>query len=256
MSERTLLVALAHPDDELGAAGTILAQRARGDRVVLLWLTRGEMTEALGPVPEEEIIERRREMGRRAGEILDAETRFLDFPDTAVHATPAAARRVAEVVADVEPDGVVTFGRAWVRGFRHPDHRATGRIVRDAVTLARIRRVVEPLEPHRDFVPVFTYRDVHSRLPPAAVDVEPHMDRILELARLYSEGIGFGDPAWVKSRLRALGERHGLAYAEEFEAWETEPGTADALLPAEPVPSPEHPDDLEEDAEGTRGIGR
>lgn len=45
---RTLLVALAHPDDELGAAGTILAQRALGDRVVILWLTLGEMTEALG----------------------------------------------------------------------------------------------------------------------------------------------------------------------------------------------------------------
>lgn len=254
MSERTLLVALAHPDDELGAAGTILTQRARGDRVVVLWLTLGEMTEALGPVPEEEIIQRRREMGERAGEILGAETRFLDFPDTAVEATPAAARRVAEVIADVEPDGVITFGRAWVRGFRHPDHQATGRIVRDAVTLARIRRVVEPLEPHRGFVPVFTYRDVHSRLPPVAVDVEPHMDRLLELARLYSEGIGFGDPGWVKSRLRTLGDRHGLEYAEEFEAWETEPGVVESLLPAEPAPSPEHPDDLDDDAEGTRGI--
>ena len=253
---RTLLVAVAHPDDELGAAGSILAQRARGDRVVILWLTRGEMTEAFGPVPREEVIERRRKMGERAGEILGAETRFLDFPDTAVEATPEAARRVARVIAEVEPDGVVTFGRAWVRGFRHPDHQATGKIVRDAITLARIRRAVDPLEPHRGFAPVFTYRDVHSRLPPVAVDVEPHMDRLLELARLYSEGIGFGDPAWVKRRLRTLGERHGLRYAEEFEAWETEPGRARALLPAEPAPSPEHPDDLGEEAGGTRGIGR
>ncbi len=249
-------MALAHPDDELGAAGTILAQRARGDRVVVLWLTRGEKTGALGPVPEEEVIERRREMGERAGEILGAETRFLDMPDTAVEATPAAARRVARVVAEVEPDGVITFGRAWVRGFRHPDHQATGKIARDAVTLARIRRVVDPLAPHREFVPVFTYRDLHSRLPAVAVDVEPHLERILELARLYSEGIGFGDPAWVKRRLRTLGERHGLRYAEEFEAWESEPGTAGALLPAEPVPTPEHPDDpdLDTGGGGTRGI--
>ena len=256
MGERTLLVALAHPDDELGAAGTILAQRARGDRVVVLWLTRGEMTEALGPVGQEEIIERRREMGRRAGEILGAEIRFLDFPDTAVEAGPGAARRVAEVIAEVEPDGVITFGRAWVRGFRHPDHQATGKIVRDAITLARIRRVVEPAEPHRGFAPVFTYRDVHSRLPPVAVDVEPHLDGLLELAELYSEGIGFGDPAWVRSRLRTLGDRHGLEYAEEFAAWETEPGTVDALLPATPAPSPEHPDDLGDDATDTRGIRR
>ena len=31
---KTLLVGLAHPDDEVGAAGSILAQKARGDRVV------------------------------------------------------------------------------------------------------------------------------------------------------------------------------------------------------------------------------
>ena len=53
----------------------------RGDRVVLLWLTRGEMTEALGPIPTEEIIRRRTEHGRIAGEILGVETRFMDFPD-------------------------------------------------------------------------------------------------------------------------------------------------------------------------------
>ena len=29
---------LAHPDDELGCAGTIAAQVERGDRVVVVWL--------------------------------------------------------------------------------------------------------------------------------------------------------------------------------------------------------------------------
>ena len=43
---KTLLVALAHPDDEIGCAGTIAAHSALGHRVVLLFLTRGEMTEA------------------------------------------------------------------------------------------------------------------------------------------------------------------------------------------------------------------
>ncbi|MSR35874.1 MAG: hypothetical protein EXR95_04400 [Gemmatimonadetes bacterium] len=55
----TLLVVLSHPDDELGCAGAIAAQVARADRVVLLWLTRGEMTEAFGPIPTEEVARRR-----------------------------------------------------------------------------------------------------------------------------------------------------------------------------------------------------
>ena len=56
---QTLLVALAHPDDEVGMVATMQAQIERGDRVVLLWLTRGEMTEALGPIPTEDIVRRR-----------------------------------------------------------------------------------------------------------------------------------------------------------------------------------------------------
>lgn len=155
---QTLLVVLAHPDDEVGAAGTILRQRERGDRVVVLWLTRGEMTEAFGPLPTDEVASRREEMGRRAGAMLDVETRFLDFPDTRLEATPRAARRVARVVCDVRPDGILTWGPAWVRGMRHPDHQAAGEIARDAVTLARIAKVVEPLDPHRTRCPVFSFR--------------------------------------------------------------------------------------------------
>lgn len=232
---RTLLVVLAHPDDELGAAGSILAQRATGDRVVILWLTRGEMTEALGGISTAEVAGLRTEQGREAGELLGAETLFLDFPDTGLEATREAARRVAAVIADVRPDGVVTWGDAWVRGMRHPDHQACGQIVRDAITLARIRKVVEPAPPHRVEVPLFTYRGLHSSLPAVVVDVEPYVDSVLELGRFYEERVGFGHPDWLRSRLSEVGRRWGLRYAEEFDAWETRPGVVGALLPAEPA---------------------
>lgn len=230
---RTLLVVLAHPDDEVACAGAILAQRARGDRVVVAWLTRGERTEAFGPVPDEEVARRREAQARGAAEILDVEPVFLDFPDTAVEATPSAAARVARLVADVRPDGVLTFGDAWTRGLRHPDHRAAGTIARDAVSLARIRRIVDPAEPHRAYVPVFTYRGAHSTLPAVGLDVEPHLERIYELGEYYQERIGFGDPAWLEERLRRTGERWGVEHAEEYDAWESKPGLVASLLPAE-----------------------
>ncbi|MFQ5529301.1 MAG: PIG-L deacetylase family protein, partial [Gemmatimonadota bacterium] len=199
---QTLLVVLAHPDDEVGAVAAMLAQRARGDRVVLCWLTRGEMTEAFGPVSTDEVIARRTETGRLAGEILGIETRFLDFPDTAVQADPDAARRVAGLITEVQPTGVLTFGDAWRRGLRHPDHQATGRIVRDAITLARIRKVVAPARPHRLAAPVFTYRGLHSRLPAVAIDAEPYLDTLFELGRLYFDLLEFPDPDWLELRLR------------------------------------------------------
>lgn len=238
----TLLVALAHPDDEIGSVAAILAQRARGDRVVLLWLTRGELTDAFGPVATEEVMARRLEHGRRVGELLGVETRFLDFPDAALAATPEAAARVARVIAEVRPDGVLTWGEAWKRGMRHPDHQACGRVVRDGITLARIRRAVEPHEPHRAPTPVFAYRDIHSSLPAVAIDAAPYREQIHELGRFYMRELGFGDPEWVDERLRAIGERWGLEFAEEFEAWETEPGIVSALLPARPTGLPDHPE--------------
>ena len=242
MSEQTLLVGLAHPDDEVGAAGTILAQRARGDRVVVVWLTPGEMTEAFGPIPREEVARRRREQGARAGEILGVETRFLDFQDTRVSATRDAALEVARLISEIRPTGILTWGMGWMRGIRHPDHQACGQIFRDAVTFARLAKAVAPLEPHRAHAPVFTLRDVHSTLPAVAVDVEPYLDTIHELARFYRERVGFGEQAWLDQRLRRAGKRHGLAYAEEFDAWETAGGTVESLLPAPPMEGVVHPD--------------
>jgi len=231
VAAHTLLVVLAHPDDEVGCAGTILEHRARGDRVVLLWLTRGEMTQAFGPISAEQVARRRERMGREAGRILGVETRFLDLPDTRVQADPEAATRVARVLAEVRPDGLVTWGDAWVRGARHPDHQATGKIARDAVTLARIAKAVEPVEPHRAPCPVFTYRGLHSRLPSVAVDVGRHVDTIFELAAFYRERIGFGDQEWLEARLRRGGEAWGVEHAEVFDAWETGGGLVETLLP-------------------------
>jgi N-acetylglucosamine malate deacetylase 1 len=242
MNSKTLLVGLAHPDDEVGAAGTIAAHRALGHRVVIVWLTRGEMTEAFGPLPEGEVAARREEQGAKAGEILGAETEFLDFTDTGLVATPDAAAEVARVMARLRPDAVLTWGDAWVRGMRHPDHQACGKIFRDAITLARIAKIVRPLSPHRAAVPVFTLRDTHSSLPAVAMDVEAHLDTIYELGEFYTQGIGFGDREWLTRRLRRAGTRHDLAYAEEFDAWETAGGTVASLFDASPLEDLVHPE--------------
>src|SRR5690606_33658212 len=217
----TLLVGLAHPDDEVGIAGTRLAQRAGGDRVVIVWLTRGEMTEAFGPIPPAEVARRRTEQGHRAGEILGVETRFLDFPDTALVDDRETAVYVARLICEIRPTGLITWGEAWVRGMRHPDHQACGRIFRNAVGLARMAKVVAPATPHRADLPIFTIRDIHSTLPPVAVDVSPYRERVAELADFYFHGVGFGHPEWMEHRLRQAGERWGCRYAEELDAWET-----------------------------------
>lgn len=233
---------LAHPDDEVGVAGTLLAQRARGDRVVIVWLTRGEMTEAFGPIPTSDVARKRTEQGMRAGELLGVETRFLDLPDSALVADRESAVEVARVICDICPTGLITWGDAWVRGMRHPDHQACGKIFRDAVNLARLAKVVAPARPHRGDLPIFTIRDVYSTLPTVAVDVTRHRDRIAEVADFYMHGVGFGDPQWMEHRLSAAGARWGCRYAEELDAWETEAERlVAALLPATLAEHTYHP---------------
>ncbi len=227
---KTVLVALAHPDDEIGCAGTIATHTDRGDRVVLLWLTRGTMTQVLAAHEPEDVARIRTEHGRESARILGAEPRFLDFPDTAVTATPEAAADVARVVADVKPDTVLTWGDAWGRGMRHPDHQATGKIVRDAVTLARIGRVVAPLEPHRADSPIYTLRDGLSTMPVAAIDVTGALDRIRAVATFYRERIGWPEDEWLEERLKKAGTQWGVEAAELFDAWETTPGLSAYLI--------------------------
>ena len=233
---KTILIALSHPDDEVGCAGTMATHAARGDRVVSLFLTRGEMTEALGTSDPDEVARRRMAQGRAAAAIVGAEARFLELPDTRLEHTVEAATQVARVVAEERPDAVLTWGDAWIRGMRHPDHQATGRIVRAAVTLARMARVVSPTPPHREAAPVFTLRDRHSGLPAAAIDVTAGLAAALELGEFYRKEIGWPREGWHEARLRRFGAQWGVTAAEVFDAWETEAGLWPGLTDAPLVP--------------------
>lgn len=228
---KTLLVALSHPDDEVACAGTMAAHAARGDRVVLLFLTHGEMTESLGLLAADEIARIRAEHAREAARIIGAhDVQLLDFADTRVQYTPDASYRVAQAVAAIRPDAVITWGEAWQRGMRHPDHQATGDIVRAAITIARMKRAVAPLEPHRAECPVFTLRQGFSTLPESAVDITDIQDRALALAAFYRERVGWPQHDWLVERHRRAGAPYGVAAAELFDAWETEPRLGKVLV--------------------------
>ncbi|HEX6558846.1 MAG TPA: PIG-L deacetylase family protein [Longimicrobiales bacterium] len=233
---KTLLLVLSHPDDEIGFAGTIAAHVAGGHRVVLTFLTRGEMTESLGVRSAPEVAALREQHAFEAGRMLGCEIRFLNYPDTRVQCTPDANYDVARLLAEVKPNALLTWGSAWIRGMRHPDHQATGEIARNAITLARIARVVAPLEPHRDAAPVYTLRDRNSLLPRVAINVSDQLDKVLELGRFYRERVGWPREEWLRNRLLEAGRGWGVPAAEVFDAWETAPGLYASLFDAVLLP--------------------
>jgi LmbE family N-acetylglucosaminyl deacetylase len=131
----TILSIWAHPDDETFLAGGLMAlARDAGQRVVCVSATAGEHGTA-DPVtwPPERLGALRREESAAALAILGVDDhRWLGFEDgTLADVDPGVgATRVVELLDEVRPDTVLTFGADGMTF--HPDHEAIHRWVREA----------------------------------------------------------------------------------------------------------------------------
>lgn len=125
----TTVAVWAHPDDETYLAGGLLAAlRDAGRRVVCVTATRGESADAAaGPRQRRELARLRTVELTAALDVLGIEEhRWLGYPDGGCAAADQdlATDRILQVISEVRPDTVVTFGPDGFTG--HPDHIAVG----------------------------------------------------------------------------------------------------------------------------------
>lgn len=123
----TILGVWAHPDDESYLSAGLMIQAIRnGQRVVCVTATKGEAGSQdesrwplarLAEIREAELMESLRILGV-------TEHRWLDHPDGGCDKVPMdeGIGRVAEVIEEVRPDTILTFGPDGQTG--HPDHVA------------------------------------------------------------------------------------------------------------------------------------
>jgi LmbE family N-acetylglucosaminyl deacetylase len=120
----SVLVVVAHPDDESFGLGAILDTfTGAGARVEVLCLTHGEASTLHG-APGDLVSVRRAELAAAANVLGVAHTVLRDYPDGGLSEMPGAAL-VGEVVAAAGSsgaDGMLSFDIAGVTG--HPDHVA------------------------------------------------------------------------------------------------------------------------------------
>jgi LmbE family N-acetylglucosaminyl deacetylase len=131
---RSLLAVFAHPDDESLAAGGLLAWcAARGARVSLLCLSRGEAGPARGPDHGDLGDIRARELGDAAATLGLADVVLLSHPDGMLPwiEPGVLVGDIRRAIADWRPEVVVTFGEDGL--YWHPDHIAVHEATRDAV---------------------------------------------------------------------------------------------------------------------------
>ena len=130
--QRTIVGVWAHPDDEAYlSAGLMAAARRRGDRVIVITATLGEHGTVDGAqrAPADTARLREAELRASLAQLGVDELRLLGYEDGGCEAV-AGEPVVAELLAELRPDLVVTFGPEGMTG--HPDHRAVSRWVTGA----------------------------------------------------------------------------------------------------------------------------
>jgi LmbE family N-acetylglucosaminyl deacetylase len=121
-----ILLVFAHPDDESSSvAGTTAKYTERGVSVDLICATRGEKGTRLD-VPTDVDTATARETGLRAaaGIIGIRNIYLLGYMDGNLEKvdTSEIAGRIMNIMRDVQPEIVITFGPDGISG--HPDHKA------------------------------------------------------------------------------------------------------------------------------------
>lgn len=173
-----LLAIAAHRDDvELLCGGTLARAAARGHRVGILDLTRGERgTDGSADL-------RGREADAAAAVLGVTARRNAGLPDAGLENTPETRRLVASFVRAFRPRTVIL---PYLAG-RHPDHRIASQLGYDACFLAGLAKLDAPGEPHRPYKLLYalTYREDPVK-PSFVVDITAQMETKMEAIRCYA----------------------------------------------------------------------
>lgn len=213
-----ILAVFAHPDDELGCIGSLIKHAERGDDVMLVWTTHGEMASQFADHSHEEVRRIRQEHGSWVAKKVGAEAYFFDMGDSRMTADRNEGLALARLYSRFKPDAVLT----WSDDHPHPDHRMTAKISFDALTLARIPKIInedssEVLEAHRKNVRFFQYISSAYTRPIMHIDITEQIDLASEIFAFYQSFYAWDYSPERYREVRALtGREVGVKYAEKF----------------------------------------
>jgi N-acetylglucosamine malate deacetylase 1 len=211
----------AHPDDaELVMGGTLALEAARGRRVALVDLTRGECGSRGTP-------ETRAQEAKDAAAVLGvAHRESLGLPDARLAHLPEHKDPLVEAVRRLRPELVIL--PYWEQ--RHPDHAMASRIGYDACFLAGLKNYRPDLGPAfrpRKIVYALSMTEANEATPSFVVDITSVWDVKMRAVRAFASQFtpGPGETVTlpferfqqaVEANARRHGERIGVQYGEGF----------------------------------------
>ena len=178
MTQVDVLAIAAHRDDvELTCGGTMIVSARQGYRTGVIDLTAGEMgTRGSSEIREREAAE--------AARILRLDMREnLGLPDAGIVNTPETRALLVPFIRQLQPKIVI----APAQDGRHPDHRVTAELVRDACFLAGLAKFAPGLPPHRPLkvLHCITYRE-EALKPTFIVDISDVFEEKLAAMNAYN----------------------------------------------------------------------
>ena len=221
-----ILAIAAHPDDiEMCCGATIAKETARGKKVGIVDLTRGE----LGTRGTPEI---RDEEAKDAAKILNLTVREnLKFRDGFLINDEAHQLEVIKMIRKYKPEIIITNAETD----RHPDHGRGSKLVSDACFLSGLRKIETSIDsiPQEQWRPQQVLHTIQWNIkePDFVVDVTGFIDTKIESclaykSQFYNEKFGDKEPEivisgkqyleFLKYRSYDLGRMIGVQYAEGF----------------------------------------
>jgi LmbE family N-acetylglucosaminyl deacetylase len=207
-----ILVVLAHPDDpEFFCGATTCRWTAAGHEVIYWLVTCGDKGTPDRSITSQQLCGIRHVEQQNAAAVLGvSEVHFLDYPDGYLVPDLTLRREITRLIRITRPDVLVTCDpqTLYFLGNRlnHPDHRATGQAVLDAVFPAARDYLYFPelmeeegLEPH-------IVREVWvcgTLQPDVRLDVTRQWET--KILALYEHKSQIGDPQALSERMR---QRH------------------------------------------------
>jgi bacillithiol biosynthesis deacetylase BshB1 len=220
-----VLAIAAHRDDvELTCGGTLARLARLGRRTGILDLTQGEM----GTRGSAEL--RAQEASNAAAALGVAVRENLGLPDAGIVNTPETRAQLARVLRRLRPAVVIAPAP---RG-RHPDHRVTAQLVRDAAFVAGLAKVAPELPKFRPrkVIHAIAYREDHVK-PTFVVDITDDFDTKMAAIRCYAsqfdgelqagEIYPTGDPLFhvIRHQAAHYGSLIRCRFGEPFYTFET-----------------------------------
>ncbi len=219
-----ILVFAAHPDDaELGCSGTIVSEIAKGKKVGIIDLTRGELgTRGTPEIRLEESEAATKILGLHARENLGFRDGFFKNDEFHQH-------KIVEMIRKYQPEIVL----ANAIEDRHPDHGKGASVVLDACFIAGLRMVETKNEDQiqKEWRPKHVYQYIQDRYikPDFVVDISDFWN--VKEASIRAFKSQFFDPnstepksyisdpeflKFVEARAREMGHSIGVKYGEGF----------------------------------------